>query len=94
MLFEALKQYTIAWLKSADKQLGKIPKHDRLKIINHIDDINKNPEALDLKKLQGHQDLYRLRVGDYRIIFQLNKTKKLIIISYVGHRREIYDFLK
>ncbi len=94
MLFDFLKKYEIAWLKTANKQLEKLPKKDRSNIIAHIDDINNNPEALDFKKLSGFKDLYRLRVGNYRVILTINKIKKMTIISYVGNRKAIYDSIK
>lgn len=94
MTFDFLKKYEIVWLKSAHKQLEKLPKKDRSKITVHIDDIHNNPEILDFKKLAGFKNLYRIRVGDYRIILSVNKIKKLIIIAYIGHRKDVYDSLK
>ncbi len=94
MLFSSWKKCDIAWLKVANKQLEKLPRQDRSKIIRHINDINKRPEALDFKKLRGYQDLYRLRVGDYRIILKINKPKNLVVVAYIGHRKEVYDSLK
>ena len=94
MLFDFLKMYEIAWLKTANKQLEKLPKKDRSKIIAHIDDTHTNPETLDFKKLSGFKNLYRLRVGDYRVILSVNKIKKMIIVSFIGHRKAVYDSLK
>ena len=94
MSFDFFKTYEIVWLKTASKQLEKLPKKDRSKIIIHIDDIHNAPEALDLKKLTGFKDFYRIRVGNYRIVLRLNKTQKKLIISYLGHRKAVYDSLK
>jgi mRNA interferase RelE/StbE len=87
------KYFTIVWLKSAHKSLEKLPAATQKTIIKQIDFLPTSHENSDIKKLKGHSDLYRLRVGDYRIIFSINKQAQQIRISAVGHRREIYNIL-
>lgn len=83
--------FSIVWLKSAYKNFEKLPMIAQKTIIKQIDFLLVPRENSDIKKLKGHSDLYRLRVGDYRIIFSINKQTKHISISAVGHRREIYN---
>ena len=94
MAFDFFKQYEIAWFKSAEKQLSKLSKIDQLKIIESIDALRTNPASLDLKKMTGFKHLYRLRVGNYRIILQVKKSKKLTVVSYIGHRKDVYSAFK
>ena len=89
-MVSAFEQYSIVWLKSAHKSFEKLSKSDQKSIMNRIDALIESHESGDIKKLKGYTHLYRLRVGDYRIIFEVNKKLKQICISAVGHRREIY----
>ena len=75
--------------KSADKQLLKLPKSMRISIMIRIEQLKDNRVNLNIKKLKNIQD-YRLRVGDYRVIYTIDhKTKEIIILS-VTHRKEAY----
>ncbi len=86
------ENFKLLWLKIALKQIKKIPKPDQHKIIDKIESLIKIPTPPDIKKLQGFENLYRLRVGNYRIIFKVKNTT--LIIAIIGHRKEIYRFLK
>jgi len=86
------EQFSIVWLKSAHKSFEKLPKVDQKVIIKQIDLLITSHNS-DIKKLKGHVHLYRLRVGDYRIIFLVNKNLKQLCISAIGHRRDIYDII-
>jgi len=87
------EQFSIVWLKAAYKNLEKLPISDQETIAKQISFLLLPHKNNDIKKLKGHQDLYRLRVGNYRIIFSINKKTKQIYISAVGHRREIYSII-
>ncbi|MFV0340722.1 MAG: type II toxin-antitoxin system RelE family toxin [Parachlamydiaceae bacterium] len=82
--------YEIEISASAEKFLEKVPQRDRLKIIEKIDALESTPLPIGCKKLQGHKELYRLRSGDYRIIYTINKDRLLILVVEIGHRKEIY----
>ncbi len=63
--------------------------HTTLKrILSKIDDFSKNPSQFEIKKLKLSDDLYRIRVGNFRIIFEF--LEKDIVILKVGHRKDIY----
>ena len=84
------EEFSIVWLKSAHKSFEKLSIQEQKKIHRNID-LLIEPIENDIKKLKGYVDLYRLRVGDYRIIFSVNKEKKHIVIAAVGHRKDIYS---
>ena len=81
--------YSIRIKKSAAKELAAIDKPNRLRIIDAIDDLKSNPYRGSVLKgdLSG---LRRVRVGDYRVIYELNQGELLILVIRVAHRREVY----
>ena len=81
--------YTIAFSDLARKQLHKLSKEIQIRIISVLERIRIRPEAY-VMKLVGDPG-YRLRVGDYRVIIDLDKDKLFILVLKVGHRRNIYD---
>lgn len=74
-----------------EKALSKIDASMALKIKNSIRALATNPRPPGVKKLKGEDNAYRIRVGDYRIIYEIYDSKVLILIVNVGHRKEIYD---
>lgn len=82
--------YEIEISNSAEKTLAKIPKKDRMRILEKIDALEIEPQASGSIKLQGHKDLYRIRSGDYRIVYSIKKDRLIVLIVEIGHRREIY----
>ena len=82
--------YTLIYSEKADRQLGKMPSNIRERIIIALERLRIRPESCDIKKLVGMPG-YRFRVGDYRIIFDREKERLLILIFEVGHRKNIYD---
>ena len=80
--------YRIVVLKRAKKFIDKLPKNEKKRI---VDAIEKLPHDGDIKKIQGHTDYYRLRVGDYRIIYTVDNGKLLICIVDAGNRGQIYN---
>lgn len=75
--------------KTAGKQLLKIPYKQRLKIEQKIEQLAKSPSLASTKKLSGRLG-WRLRVGDYRVLYFFDKKKKLIIILSAQHRKDAY----
>lgn len=62
----------------------------RRRIKQRIDSLAQNPYPSGIKKLEGEDELYRLRVGDYRILYQVKGKILLVLIVGIGHRRDIY----
>lgn len=81
--------YSVSIKQSAAKSLEKIPKSDRLRIIDAIDQLRTNPGAGSVLKgeLSG---LRRIRVGVYRVVYEVQDACLTILAVRVGHRREIY----
>ena len=83
--------FTITINPSALKELSKLPKVTIKKAEKAIDSLANNPRPIGVKKLKDtKEDLYRVRVGDYRIIYSIEDEIKIIDILRIGHRKDIY----
>jgi len=75
------------------KSLRKIPTSDAKKIISEIDSLEQDPRPSGAKKLKGSikKPLYRIRVGDYRVVYSIFDNILTILIIEIGHRKDIYS---
>ena len=85
-----MTSYKIEWKQSAKKELKKLDKQVIPRILQAVKNLADNPYSSDSKKLIGSNSIYRIRVGDYRIVYNIQATVLIIEIIKVGHRREIY----
>ena len=81
-------EFFIEFKKRAVKDLKKIPKADAIKLLSKINELKKELKG-DVKKLTNHTPEYRLRVGNFRILFEINGNR--IIIYKVRHRKRAYN---
>jgi mRNA interferase RelE/StbE len=82
--------YQVVIEKQAQKQLAKISPPDYAKIVAALKDLANDPRPHGYKKLKGRPG-YRIRVGDYRIIYQVKDNILTVFVLIIGHRREVYD---
>ncbi len=82
--------YQIAFKDSARRELAALPVAVRKRIDACIVSLADNPRPSGVKALQGQKGLLRLRVGDYRIIYQIRDEILLVLVVKVGYRREVY----
>lgn len=82
--------YNIELSRCAYKSLKDIPQSDVRKIRDKIEKLKNDPLPHGSEKPEGYDDLYRIRSGDYRVIYQIVRRKLLILVVKIGHRREIY----
>jgi mRNA interferase RelE/StbE len=84
-------KYTFRWRERAARQLRAIPQPAALTILRALAPLGDDPRRPDasIKKLAGYDDRYRLRVGDYRVIYEIMDGQLVILVVGVGHRREI-----
>jgi mRNA interferase RelE/StbE len=81
--------YELVVRPSVSKDTKDIPAHDLKKILLKIEALCHDPRPPGSVKLSG-MDYYRIRHGDYRIIYEIEDTRLIIVVVKVGHRREIY----
>ena len=84
-----MEPYKIVFKKSVTKDLKKIPKKDISKILKVIRSLATDPRPHGVKKLSG-QERYRMRQGNYRILYAIEDTQLIITVVKVGDRREVY----
>jgi mRNA interferase RelE/StbE len=82
--------YKIEFKKSALKELKKLPRKEQISILSAIKKLAENPIPVGYKKMVGSESTYRIRVGNYRIIYNIYKKELFIEIIRVGHRKDIY----
>ena len=82
--------YSLRSKPSVEKDLSSLPKSLLVRILVRIEHLASDPFPHQAVKLQGAERLYRLRVGDYRIVYEVDTQTATITIYYVRHRREVY----
>ena len=82
--------YTLTILPSALDQLAEIPRPDQNRIKERIDGLATDPRPPGAKKLQGESDLFRLRAGNYRVIYSIEDVRTIVLVIRIGHRRDVY----
>ncbi len=82
--------YTVVLTKTAQKQLDKLPDSIAAKLLDAIEELAKNPRPEGAKKLKGRSG-YRIRQGDYRILYDINDDVLIVEVVAVGHRRAVYE---
>lgn len=80
----------IEFAPGADRQLRTLTDQVQRRIIIAIAALANDPRPHGWEKLSGEESLYRIRIGDYRVIYQVSDEKLLVLIVRVGHRRDIY----
>ncbi len=84
--------YRIVFKKSAEKEIEKLSQKVTSRISPVIDKLAANPRPYGSKKLEGKkEEIWRIRVGDYRIIYLIEDVIKIVEIRKVGHRKDIYE---
>ncbi|HOH29069.1 MAG TPA: type II toxin-antitoxin system RelE/ParE family toxin [Candidatus Hydrogenedentes bacterium] len=83
--------YKIQWKSSAAREVRKLPKDVIQRVIQRIEALVQNPFPSGARKMATVPGAFRLRVGDYRIIYRVYDKELVIEVIRVGHRRDIYD---
>jgi len=82
--------YRIKWKPSALKEFKKIERSIIPRILGTIENLSSDPFPSGVRKLQGGEHSYRIRIGDYRIIYVVFESERLIEIARIRHRKEVY----
>jgi mRNA interferase RelE/StbE len=85
--------YRIVWKNSAKKELRNIEKKEIIKILNEIEKLSLNPYPNNHKKLLGTEYTFRIRIGNYRVVYSVIDKELLVEVIRVRHRREVYKNL-
>jgi len=82
--------HSVKYLESAKKALNSLPADVQRRIINATAALAETPRPSGCKKLRG-RDAYRVRIGDYRVIYEIRDDELIVLIIRVAHRKEVYS---
>ena len=84
--------YKIEFVKSAQKEFDQLATKTRIKTAEALRLLAQNPysELLKVKKLKGADKLFRIRLGDYRVVYEIRNEQLIVLVIKIGHRREVY----
>jgi len=86
-------KYRIEFKKSAAKALKKIPQKDQKRIMDKIGSFSENLPLPETTKMKGNNPFHRVRVGNYRIIYEIHDDVLVVLVLKIGHRRDVYKQL-
>ena len=82
--------YRVEFAPHAQRQFGALPKDIQRRLQSRIDVLIDHPRPSGIQKLKGSGNTFRLRVGDYRIVYEIYDDILLVLVVQVGHRRDVY----
>ncbi len=84
-----MEKFEIVFKRSVARDLRQIPKKDVARILKRIEALKMEPRPPGVEKLSG-QEKYRIRQGVYRILYEIENNKLIIVVVKIGHRRHVY----
>lgn len=82
--------YSVEFRPSAEKSLDKLDGRSRARILRRIIALAVDPRPPGVKALTGERGLWRIRIGDYRVVYEINDTKLLVLVVRIAHRSDVY----
>lgn len=82
--------YSIRFDSRTRKTLERLPDDLHGRILRKLESLQQDPRPFGVEKLTGPEDLYRVRVGDWRIVYAIRDRELIVIVIRIGHRREVY----
>lgn len=83
-------RYSVEFRPAVLKSLEKLPRKDLVRLKRRIDELGADPPDPAVTKLKGDNLFHKIRVGDYRIIYEIQETRLVILVVKIGHRRDVY----
>lgn len=85
-----MASYRIEVSATAEKQLKKLGREDRIRVLRAVQALAHEPRPSGCRKLQGYEDVYRIRIGRYRALYSIDGRRVIITVLKVAHRRDVY----
>lgn len=86
--------YVVQYAPAARRRLRKLDKTEQRRLVTEIDRLTGDPRPATCKKLAGHESLWRVRVGSWRIVYRVDDRALAVVVLIIGHRRDIYRDLQ
>lgn len=82
--------YSVEFVPSAKRQLAKMPRSMQRRITRTTDGLGQDPRPRGAKLLSADREIWRIRVGDYRMLYTIEDDRLVVLVIRIGHRREVY----
>jgi len=86
-----VSSYRVALTSSAEKELHRLPNNVIARILPRLEQLVSDPRPPGCKKLKGGDNEWRIRIGDYRIVYVIDDTARTVDVTRIAHRREVYE---
>ena len=86
-----VSSYSVELKPSARKELESLPDTVLTRVVRKMEALANDPRPGGCKKLRGYKDQWRVRVGDWRIVYIIDDSARLVSVTRIAHRREVYD---
>jgi mRNA interferase RelE/StbE len=84
-------EYLVTIAASANKELKDLPPDTVERVLLKIRELTGNPRPVGCRKLHGYKDRWRIRVGNYRVIYRISDAGKSVDITRIAHRKDVYE---
>jgi mRNA interferase RelE/StbE len=85
-----MASYRIEVSATAEKQLRKLRKVDQIRVLRAVQALAIDPRPSGCRKLQGYEDVFRIRVGTYRVLYSIDGRRIIVTVLKVAHRKDVY----
>jgi mRNA interferase RelE/StbE len=85
-----MPSYRVLFKTSADRSLKRLPQNVQRRIVGDVEMLAHNPRPSVVVKLIGAENLWRIRIGDYRVVYEIHDDRLVILVLRVAHRKDIY----
>jgi mRNA interferase RelE/StbE len=86
-----VNSYAVELKPSARKELESLPDSVLARVIGKLESLAHDPRPTGCKKLKGYKDQWRVRIGDWRVVYIVDDKARLVSVTRIAHRREVYD---
>ena len=86
-----MTSYSVEVKPPARKELEALPDDVLSRVVRKVESLGQTPRPAGCKKLKGYKDQWRVRVGDWRVVYIIDDKAKLISVTRIAHRREVYE---
>ena len=85
-----MAEYKVSFKPSADRQLRKLPAAAQRRIVGKVAALAFNPRPAGVVKLAGDENLWRIRIGDFRVIYEIHDDRLVVLVLRVANRKDVY----
>ncbi len=85
-----MASYEIEISRTAEKQLKKLPEKQQLRVVRAVLALADEPRPRGTRKLAGYEDVFRIRVGRFRVLYSVSESRLIVLILKIGHRKDVY----